>query len=125
MNEIKRLYKFGRTSFPDVLDRYSIETHYKEGWKGIPLAQDYDVKVIWSRWTTRAEAMQAERWFRKTYPKGFFADTNYNGITECRDWTPQQSYSFFNVLEKKFPKEDFLRENNHKIYYIMLTKKQA
>lgn len=122
---VNRLYKFGRTSFPDVLERYSVEVHNREGWRGIPLAQDYSVKVLWSKWVTPAEAIEAERWFKQNYPKSFFTDTNYNGITECRNWTPQQSYSFFDVLQKKFPKDQTSDGALHKIYYILLTKKQA
>lgn len=120
-----RLYKFGRTSFPDVLERYSIAVHNREKWSGIPLAQDYNIKVIWSKWGTLAEAVEAERWFKDNYPKTFFTENKYNGITECRDWTPQKSYSFFETIQKKFPKGSSSKDATHKIYYIMLTKKQA
>jgi hypothetical protein len=119
----KRLYKFGKTSFPDVLERYSVDLHLKEGWRGVPLAQDYNIKVLWSRWVTPAEAVEAEAWFKRTYPKTFSTGTTYNGITECRKWTPQQSYSFYDTLQKKFPRDQISEGASHKIYYIILTLK--
>ena len=121
----KRLYKFGMTSFPDVLDRYSVERHYQEGWRARPLAEDYDVRVLWSRWATFQEAQEAESWFKINYPKNFSSTITYNGITECRRWSPDQSYAFTEVLNKKFPKKDFDEERNFKIYFVMLTLKQA
>lgn len=121
----KRLYKFGMTSFPDVLDRYSVQRHYEEGWRARPLAEDYDVRVLWSRWVTLEEAEDAERWFKTNYPKNFSSTITYNGITECRHWSPDQSYAFTEVLNKKFPKKDFDEERNRKIYFVMLTLKPA
>jgi len=131
-----RLYKFGRTASEDIMERYSVDLHFERNWRGIPIATDYNIRPLWSTWVTREEALEAERWFKDNYPKTFFTPQDYNGITECRDWTPQQSYAFMSVLEKKFPKDkaywqrvDALRAasnlhgTNEKIYYIMLTKK--
>jgi hypothetical protein len=119
----KKLYKFGKTTFVDVLDRYKVETHQTLDWRGVPLAQDYWVRVLWSNWVTEEKATEAEQWFQLTYPKTFYCTTTYNGITECRDWTSEQSYAFYDTVAKKFPKSSLTKETTHKIYYIMLTKK--
>lgn len=124
-----RLYKFGKTSYSDVLDRFSEDIHNQHGWRAIPLSKDYDVKVLWSRWVTVQEAAEAEAWFAQTYPKTFFSEVQYNGISECRDWSVDESYGFKRTLDEKFPKDkEYLSEvrtDTHiKIYYVMLTKKQ-
>jgi len=131
-----RLYKFGRTSSEDIMERYNVDLHFERSWRSRPIALDYDIRPLWSIWVTREEALEAEKWFKDTYPKTFFSEVEYNGITECRDWAPQQSYAFMNLLNKKFPKDnnywqriEALRASsnlygtNEKIYYIMLTKK--
>lgn len=132
----KRLYKFGRTTSSDVMERFDTEVHFQRNWRNTPLASDYDVKPLWSTWVTKEEAAEAEKWFRENYPKAFHSEVKYNGITECRDWSPRESYAFMDVLEKKYPKDgeywqriEKLRENNElnknyqKIYFVMLTKK--
>lgn len=132
----KRLYKFGRTSSENILERFDIEIHYKRNWRNIPLAQDYEVKPLWSTWVTKQEAIDAEKWFRVNYPKNFDSEIPYNGINECRIWKPAESFKFFQVLEEKYPKTAEYWENierlklerkldkvYNKIYYIMLTKK--
>lgn len=131
-----RLYKFGRTSSEDIMERYNVDLHFERNWRNRPIALDYGIRPLWSIWVTKEEALEAERWFKDTYSKTFFCEIEYNGITECRDWTPQQSYAFMDVLNKKFPKDssywqriEALRASsdlygtNEKIYYIMLTKK--
>lgn len=132
----KVLYKFGKTTFLDVLDRYKVETHQALKWRGVPLAQDYWVRVIWSHWVTKESAIEAEEWFQTTYPKTFYCTTTYNGITECRDWTVAQSMQFSSVLRARYPdneeykkqvqnlfKEGNITLTHSKIYYVMLTKK--
>lgn len=132
----KTLYKFGSTTFTDVLDRYKVETHQALKWRGVPLTQDYWVRVIWSHWVTKAEADSAEVWFQTTYPKTFYCPIDYNGITECRNWTSTQSYAFTNVLRVKYQaneeykaqvKQLFEQGNitltHSKIYFVMFTKK--
>lgn len=130
------LYKFGKTTFLDVLDRYKVETHQTLRWRGVPLAQDYWVRVIWSHWVTKEEADKAERWFQTTYPKTFYCVTDYNGITECRDWQSNQSFEFTGVLNQKYPANEQYRTQvqnlfkqgnitltHSKIYFVMLNKK--
>jgi hypothetical protein len=121
----KRLYKFGRTTCEDVLDRFNIDVHYQRNWRGVPLAEGYDAKVLWSKWVTKQEAVDAEKWFKSTFPKTFFVQTQYNGITECRDWKPKESYAFLDALKEKFPDRIPPKTAKHKIYYVMLTKKQG
>jgi hypothetical protein len=118
------------------MDRFSTEVHFEHNWSNTPIALDYDIKPLWSTWVTKEVATETEQWFKATYPKTFFTEVKYNGITECRDWSPQQSYAFMNVMLKKFPKDDSYWQNiealkatnslygtYEKIYYIMLTKK--
>jgi hypothetical protein len=118
------------------MERYNVDLHFERNWRSRPIALDYDIRPLWSIWVTKEEALEAEKWFKDTYPKTFFSEVEYNGITECRDWAPQQSYAFMNFLNKKFPKDnnywqriEALRASsdlygtNEKIYYIMLTKK--
>ena len=124
MSSPEKLYKFGKTSSRDVLERYSVERHYERGWRGIPLTEDYNIKVLWSRWVTPEEAEAAEKWFKETYPKTFFTESKYNGITECRNWTSEQSYSFNKELRDRFPDRNPPQEATQKIYYVMFTKKQ-
>lgn len=132
----ERLYKFGRTNSEDILERFDSEVHFTRNWRNTPLSLDYDVKPLWSKWVTKEEAIEAEKWFETTYPKTFFADVKYNGIKECRDWKPKQSFAFFKELEKKYPKDGeywlriqelkenkLLRKTHDKIYFVMLTKK--
>lgn len=124
MNLPKRLYKFGRTACADVLDRFDVDAHYQRNWRGVPLAEKYDTRVLWSRWVTKQEAVDAEKWFKDSYPKSFFTQTQYNGITECRDWKPKQSFAFLDILKEKFPDREPPKGAKHKIYYVMLTLKQ-
>lgn len=121
---MERLYKFGKTTYTDVLVRFSEETHRLNNWRAIPLSRDYSVRVLWSNWVTSTTAVQAENWFAETYPKTFFSEITYNGISECRNWSVQESYQFMNTLLTRYPKTDYVEENNIKIYYVMLTKKQ-
>lgn len=125
MSVPERLYKFGSTSFSDVLKRFDIQMHIDNDWRATPLRQDYNVRVLWSKWVTRTEAKEAEKWFKENYPKTFLCEVDYNGITECRDWDQKQSYAFFNSLQAKFPEGNKSANATHKIYYVMLTKKQA
>ena len=131
-----RLYKFGKTNSVDVLERFSRDRHYSLKWRGIPLSEDYDVSVIWSHWVSKKEAKEAEEWFKENYPKKFFCKKDFNGITECRDWDPRQSYAFSHELRKRYPsnkeyeegitkllKENILCNTHDKIYFVMLTKK--
>jgi len=120
-----RLYKFGTTHFSDVLKRFDIEQHIQNNWRATPLSQDYSVRVLWSKWVTQKEAKEAEKWFKDSYPKSFLSEIDYNGITECRDWDQKQSYAFFKSLQARFPAEDRSKKATHKIYYVMLTKKQS
>lgn len=135
---MNRLYKFGKTTFRDVLVRFDKTVHETHGWRGIPLSQDYEVKVMWSKWVTTSTADEAEQWFKQTYPKTFYTEVPYNGITECRDWTTAQSYAFIDTLNEKFPKDDTYQSeikelaiaktllNTHlKIYFVSLNKKQT
>lgn len=131
------MYKFGKTNSEDVLERYDPEVHKQRRWRNIPLGKDYTIRVLWSMWITKSRASKAEDWFKKKYPKRFYSATLYNGITECRDWTQEESYSFSNFLEINYPKapeywaeitklkeEGTLKSTHDKIYFIMLTKKQ-
>lgn len=133
----QRMYKFGKTTSEDVLERFNEAKHYELGWRAIPLSKDYNIKPLWSHWVTKEEAILAETWFKREFPKGFYSETDYNGITECRNWDYNQSTDFFNILSEKFPKtpeywEEIsklkeavtLHKTHEKIYYIMLTKKQ-
>lgn len=122
MNLPPIMYKFGITTFPDVLTRFKAEVHYSRGWRSIPLSRDYDIKVIWSRWTTKKEGLAAEKWFRDTYPKNFYCSEPYNGIKECRVWTYNESCLFKATLLEKFPKSE-IHTWEAKIYYIQLTLK--
>ena len=117
------MYKFGITTFPDVLTRFKAEVHYGRGWRSIPLSRDYDIKVIWSRWITKKEGLAAEKWFRNAYPKNFYCLEPYNGIKECRVWTYNESCLFKATLLEKFPKSE-IHTWEAKIYYIQLTLKQ-
>jgi hypothetical protein len=121
----EKLYKFGTTSFPDVLQRFDIQQHIQNNWRATPLAQDYNIRVLWSKWVTQKEAKEAEKWFKQSYPKTFICEVDYNGITECRDWDRKQSYAFFQSLQNRFPDKEKDAKATHKIYYVMLTKKQA
>ena len=131
------MYKFGRTNSEDVLERYDPEVHRMRKWRNIPLGRDYSIRVLWSMWVTKDRAIRAEEWFKKKYPKKFYSATLYNGITECRDWTQDESYTLSNFLEINYPKtpgywteiaklkeEGTLKSTHDKIYFIMLTKKQ-
>lgn len=133
---LNRLYKFGRTTFNDIMERFSLATHQQRGWRNIPLAQDYTIRPLWSTWVLKEEAIAAERWFETTYPKTFYCDVLYNGIRECRNWIPAESYKFQAILTEKYPKNstywanieelqmsEAFTENYNKIYFIMLTKK--
>jgi len=132
-----RMYKFGKTNSEDVLERYDPEVHKSRRWRKIPLGRDYDIKVLWSMWIVKDRATKAEAWLRDTYPKQFYCLTPYNGITECRTWTVEESYFFTSLLNKHYPKtpkyweevsklkqEGTLQTTHDKIYFIMLTKKQ-
>lgn len=131
-----RLYKFGKTSSDDIMERFDLETHRLRKWRNTPLAQDYEVKPLWSAWVTKEEAKEAEEWFETNYPKTFYSTSQYNGIKECRDWKPAESYKFFEVLEKRYPKvagywekieelkaNKTISKTHSKIYFVMLTKK--
>lgn len=131
-----RLYKFGKTNSVDVLDRFDLEKHSNLKWRGIPLSRDYEVGVLWSHWVPKYEAIEAERWFKESFPKEFFCEEDYNGITECRDWEPKRSFAFSTELRKRYPvtkeyraeidslmKESTLLKTHSKIYFVMLTKK--
>jgi hypothetical protein len=132
----KLMYKFGRTNSEDILERYDPEIHVQRGWRNIPLGRDYNVKVLWSMWVSKERAVKAEEWFKKTYPKRFFALAPYNGITECRNWSQEESYYFTSLLDKYYPKtpeywreiatlrkEGNLQKYHDKVYFIMLTRK--
>lgn len=132
----KRLYKFGRTTFEDIMERFSVQTHIERGWRNIPLAQDYTIRPLWSIWVPRGVAIKAEKWFEANYPKNFYCEVLYNGIRECREWLPAESYKFQDLLDEKYPKgaaywsnleelkvSDTFTETYNKIYFIMLTKK--
>jgi len=132
----ERLYKFGRTNSEDILERFDSKVHYLRKWANVPLSQDYDVKALWSTWVLKEEAKKVEEWFQNTYPKTFQTETKYNGIRECRDWKPKDSFKFYNLLEEKYPKtaeywqkieklqqEKTLKKTHDKIYFVMLTKK--
>ena len=131
-----RLYKFGRTNSVDVLERFDLNRHVDFKWRGIPLSRDYEVGVLWSHWVSKAEAREAEKWFKESFPKQFFCEEDYNGITECRNWEPKHSFAFTTELRKKYPvtkeyreeidnllKERSLLSTHDKIYFVMLTKK--
>ena len=131
------MYKFGKTLCGDILDRYSVEYHNSHDWRGVPLGKDYNIKTIWSRWVTKERAVKAEKWFKDNYPKEFYCSMNYNGITECRNWTVEQHKKFTEFLYASYPAtKEYENEINRlkmqgditrthtKIYYIMLTKKQ-
>lgn len=132
-----RMYKFGKTNSEDVLERYDPEKHKKLAWRNIALGRDYDVRVLWSMWVPKERAIVAEAWFKRTHPKKFYSLTSYNGITECRNWSQEESYYFSSLLEKHYPKtpeyweevarlkkEGTLKSTHDKVYFIMLTKKQ-
>lgn len=132
----ERMYKFGKTNFADINARFSEAVHSQFKWRSIPLGSDYDIKPLWSRWVTKEEAVEAEKWFKETYPKDFFTSKNYNGIGECRVWKLEESYAFMGLLQKKYPKNfeytkaiskfeeaGILKSICDKIYYIMLTKR--
>jgi len=124
MSTPDKLYKFGTTHFSDVLKRFDIQQHIDNKWRATPLTQDYNVRVLWSKWVSQKEAKEAEKWFKENYPKTFMCEVDYNGITECRDWDQKQSYAFFKSLQTKFPEGNKTATANYKIYYVMLTKKQ-
>lgn len=132
-----RMYKFGRTNSEDVLERYDPIVHTNRGWRNIPLGKDYDIKVLWSMWIPKDRAVKAEQWFKENYPKEFYSLSLYNGITECRNWSQEESYYFTSLLDKYYPKtpeywtevarlreQDALKSTCDKIYFIMLNKKQ-
>ena len=132
----KLLYKFGKTNSEDVLERYDPEKHKQRAWRNIPLGRDYNVKVLWSMWVPKERAVKAEQWFKYKHPKRFFSLTSYNGITECRDWSEEESRFFTSLLFKHYPKtpeyweeidklkrEGTLRSTHDKVYFIMLTRK--
>lgn len=132
-----RMYKFGKTNSEDVLERYDEAIHMQRNWRNIPLGRDYDIKVLWSMWVTKDRAIKAEQWFKEKYPKKFYSLSLYNGITECRNWSQEESYFFTSLLDKYFPKtpvywkeidklrkEGTLQSTHDKVYFIMLTKKQ-
>jgi hypothetical protein len=127
----KILYKFGKTMSSDIMERFSAEHHQKHNWKGIPLGRDYNIKPIWSMWVPKVRAMIAEDWFKRTYPKNFFCSLNYNGITECRNWTTEEHIKFRDLLTNQYKAEinelkmgGRITDTHEKVYYIMLTKKQ-
>ena len=132
-----RMYKFGRTNSEDVMERYDPKIHKERNWRNIPLGRDYNIRVLWSLWIEKDRAERAEEWFKKKYPKKFYTLTLYNGITECRDWSQEESYYLTSLLDKHYPKtpeywtevdklkkEGTLQSTHDKIYFIMLTKKQ-
>lgn len=121
----EKMYKFGKTHFSDVLKRFELQQHLDNEWRATPLCQDYNVRVLWSKWVSAQEAKEAERWFKDNYPKTFMCEVDYNGITECRDWSSKQSYAFFKSLQEKFSKNSTSTKAAYKIYYVMLTKKQS
>jgi hypothetical protein len=121
----------------DVLERFDPTIHESRNWRGFPLGGDYNIKVLWSMWVPKERAILAENWFKRTYPKKFYCSIDYNGITECRNWTEEESRAFYNLLNTHYPKtkeywtevdklkaEKKLGKTHEKIYYIMLTKKQ-
>lgn len=133
---LERLYKFGKTTSNDILQRFDLDTHMKLEWRNTPLALNYNITPLWSMWVPKEKALEAEKWFEKNYPKTFYSATTYNGISECRNWSMRESYAFQELLEKKYPKNSRywqriqeLKLNNtlfsthDKIYYIMLTKR--
>ena len=132
----KLLYKFGKTNSEDVLERFDPDNHVQRAWRNIPLGRDYNVKVLWSMWISKERAVKAEEWFKTKFPRKFFSLTPYNGITECRDWTENESRFFTDILHKHYPKtpeywsevarlrkEGNLQKYHDKIYFIMLTRK--
>jgi len=133
----KILYKFGKTMSSDIMERFSVEHHEKLNWRGIALGRDYNIRPIWSMWVPKVRAVIAEDWFSRTYPKKFFCTNEYNGITECRNWTKQEHTDFRDLLYNKYPATDEYKaeikrlkmegritDTHEKVYYIMLTKKQ-
>jgi len=138
MNKVDpyRMYKFGKTTSEDILERFDEQTHYRLGWRATPLSRDYEIKPLWSMWLPKERAVLAENWFKRTYPKKFISQTDYNGITECRNWTEEESRAFYSFLNEKYPKtEQYWKEINQlksegklgssyeKVYYIMLVRK--
>lgn len=132
----KLMYKFGKTNSEDILERFDPENHVQRAWRNIPLGRDYNITPLWSMWVTKERAAKAEEWFKKNYPKKFFSLTPYNGITECRDWTQEESRYFTTLLNNYYPKtpeyweeiarlrrEGNLQSYHDKVYFIMLTRK--
>lgn len=133
----QRMYKFGKTNSEDIMERFDIEVHLNRNWRNIPLAVDYTIKPLWSTWVLKEKANEAETWFKANYPLDFTPSVNYNGVGECRNWTPKESYAFTATLDKMYPKdqeywnmierlkaEDSLKGTHDKIYFIMLNRKQ-
>ena len=131
------MYKFGRTNSEDIMERHNVKIHEQRNWRNIPLGRGYNIKPLWSMWIEKDRAIKADEWFKKTYPKKFYSMTLYNGITECRNWSQEESYSFTSLLDKYYPKtpgywikiaklreQGTLRDTHDQIYFIMLTKKQ-
>lgn len=119
----ERMYKFGKTHFSDVLKRFDVQEHLNNNWRATPLSQDYNVRVLWSKWVTAKQAKEAEKWFKENFPKTFMCEIDYNGITECRDWDTKRSYAFFKSLQSKFTDSEKPVKTPYKIYYVMLTRK--
>lgn len=121
----QKMFKFGVTSFDDILTRFDPETHYREGWQNEPLALDYDIIPIWSAWVHKDVAAKLEEGFKKKLPKNLYTDVRYNGISECRVFTEEQSRLLRAKLEKRYPKYyTNSKKNGMHIYYIMLIKKR-
>lgn len=101
---IKSIYKFGRTSYGDILERFNAARHRQLEWRGEPLSSRFDVKPLWSKWVTVEEAKAAEQWFSDRYPVNVFIGSEFNGHSECRQWTREELDSFWKILNKEHPK---------------------
>lgn len=133
----ERLYKMGVTTEEDVLRRFSKQLNPRVKCDGVPLSRDYTVRPLWSRWVKRETAQEAEKWFATQYPKNFFCKQQYNGITECRDWTVAESFNFQKLLDTEYKKtpeyfdlvktlsaRQLIDRGYVKLYYVMLTRKE-
>lgn len=122
---MEKLYKFGYTQEPKAETRFTEAYHKQNNFRGICLGRDYNVKILWSAWVPKEKAIQLEKLFASKYPKTFWTDTEYNGITECRVFTERQYKENLRLWYTLYPSRSTKRaEGFQHVYFAEFTRKK-
>jgi len=126
VNNPRIMYKFGQTEADDILERFTPEYAKKYNFDPtkVLLCEDFVLTPIWSTYVTREQANEAESSFKEKYPKNVLTYKKYNGITECRYFTYDQSVAIVENLSATFPYQEKQPEMI-KIYWLMAKRKET